>query len=100
MYTFYDVLHAIRTERNFDSIFWLQVTIGLIVDNLMTLLGRFLVCAATFFILTISSAGFLVVLPLVATPWSAWFGFNIIWGNYDSELISLSQILIISSYVI
>ena len=80
-YTFRDVYEAARTERNFDYVFWLSIVFTIIGSYVHPILGRFLVCAATFLISTIGLAGFLIVLPIVATPWTWWFNFNIVWGK-------------------
>ena len=80
-YTFRDVYEAARTERNFDYVFWLSVVFTIIGSYIHPILGLFLVCAATCLISTIGLAGFLIVLPIVATPWTWWFNFNIVWGK-------------------
>lgn len=80
-YTFRDVYEAARTERNFDYVFWLSVTFSILAEYANPILGRLLVTMATLLITVIGSAGFLIVLPTVADPWTAWFNFNILWGK-------------------
>ena len=53
----------------------------LIGEHIFKLLGRLLVIVASFLILTIGASGFLIVLPVVATPTTLWFNFNIFWGK-------------------
>ena len=84
-YTLTDVYNAARDERQFDYCFWLQITCMLIGEYIFKLLGRLLVIVASFLILTIGASGFLIVLPVVATPTTLWFNFNIVWGKLSGS---------------
>ena len=79
-YTFADIYHAAKTEINFDYVFWIDVLIILIWESLLKLIGKGLVCIAVLLIGFFASSGFFVILPQVASPYTTWFYFNIIWG--------------------
>ena len=85
-YTLSDVYRAAREETHFDYCFWLQVTLGICMEFCFLCVGRLLVILASLLITTISASGFVIVLPAVATPWTMWFNFNIIWGKLQLPL--------------
>jgi palmitoyltransferase len=96
-YTFRDVLNAAGTEKNFDYIFWFQIVCGILSDFWMPILGRLLVVVATFLISGISTAGFLIVLPVAAEPWKPWFNFNIVWGIYIVYNILFNYVTVVNT---
>ena len=85
-YTLSDVYRAAREETHFDYCFWLQVTLGICMEFCFLCVGRLLVILASLLITSISASGFVIVLPAVATPWTLWFNFNIIWGKLQLPL--------------
>lgn len=79
--TLSDLYNAARNDRNFDYCFWLQVFVTIIGELLFICVGRVLVFVASILICSIATSGFVIVLPVVARPWTLWFNFNIVWGK-------------------
>lgn len=91
-YTLSDVYHAARNDREFNYCFWLQIIVSIVAEFLFLCVGRALVIVASLLITSIAASGFVIVLPVVATPWTLWFNFNILWGKrvpYISVTVSL-----------
>ena len=79
--TFRDLYNAARNDRQFNYCFWFQVVVTIIGEFLFICVGRVLVSVATVLITSIAASGFVIVLPVVARPWTLWFNFNIVWGK-------------------
>ncbi len=60
-----------------------------------------MVCCAIALITSIALMGFIVVIPAVATPWSLWYAFNVIWGklvHLSLECITISFFILWSGF--
>ena len=77
-----DVYHAMKTEKNFNYSFWIEMTIQLLSEFLIRYLGILFVFIATILIVIVGVIGFFVVLPVVAKPFTIWFFFNVVWGLF------------------
>jgi hypothetical protein len=80
-YTLSDIYQAAKHDKQFDYCFWTQIICTIAGEFIFLQLGRLLVIVASILILTIAASGFLIVLPVVAKPWTLWFNFNIVWGE-------------------
>jgi hypothetical protein len=87
-YTLLDVWNAAKYEKNFNFAFWMHITLDIIVEQAIRTGGYCLICCAVALIVTISVFGFFVVVPAIASPWSLWFVFNIIWGEHVQPITS------------
>jgi hypothetical protein len=81
-HTLRDVIHAMRTERHFNSLYWSNVTLLICMDFVMDKLGILLVVFATGLIAFVAFLGLYVLLPLVAEPYGLFWWFNIPWGFF------------------
>lgn len=81
-YTLSDVWYAIRFHRNFQYAFWMDVLIGIIAESLLRYAGLFLSAMAILLISVIGYASFFIILPVVATPGSIWYAWNLVFGIY------------------
>jgi hypothetical protein len=80
-YQLSDVWNAARTERNFDYVFWGHITLNIIGESAIQMLGRLLVCFAVFLISSLIFTGFYFVLPNVTNPSGPWFYVHCLIGN-------------------
>lgn len=79
-YTLQDVWRALTTEVDFNYFFWMKVLIQIMCQSSLKYFSVVLVGIAIVLISFIAVIGFFIILPQIATPWSLWFNFNIIWG--------------------
>jgi len=70
-----------RTERKFNYVFWMEISLIIIFKSAVRCFSQCLVIAAVVLIASVAAAGFLVILPVIAQPWSPWFYFNLFWGE-------------------
>jgi hypothetical protein len=70
-YTFRDVYNAAATERNFDFVFWMHVSLDIIGEYAMYYASKLLVVIAACLILGLGFSGFAIIVPLISerTPW-------------------------------
>lgn len=69
-YTFRDVWNAMATERDFDYVFWIHITLDLLFDGGIRYFGYVLVVVAMFLVTMLGSSGVFIVLPKVSRPGS------------------------------
>lgn len=69
-YTFGDVWHAMASERDFDYVFWIHITLDLLFDRGIRYFGYVLVIVAMFLVTMLGSSGLFIVLPKVSRPGS------------------------------
>mmetsp|Transcript_28472 Transcript_28472/g.47830 ORF Transcript_28472/g.47830 Transcript_28472/m.47830 type:complete len:612 (+) Transcript_28472:41-1876(+) len=69
-YTFADVYHAAKYERNFNYVFWLHITLDILTESAFVCAGYALVALAISLIALISTLGMVVVLPAAYVPYS------------------------------
>lgn len=81
-YTLKDVWHAVRTEKQFDYVFWIDITLQILAYEGIKLGGFVLVFFALTFISMFSYLGIFYVIPEISTPGTAWSYFNYILGPF------------------
>ena len=80
-YTLSDVFNAANTERNFDYVFWMHVTLDILGESLLNSAGYCLVFLATSLIAVVTIISYVVVLPAIAVPGSFIFICHALWGK-------------------
>lgn len=76
--------HEMRTNREFDPVWWILKLLAAIVQILFGFLGYILILVAYTLICSIAASGFLITLPLIAPDQtSLWFIFNFLLGNFQ-----------------
>jgi palmitoyltransferase len=81
-YTLSDVWHALKTQQNFDYVFWIDITLQIMAYQGIKLGGFVLVLFAIIGITLFSYLGIFHVVPEISTPGSAWAYFNYIFGSF------------------
>ena len=75
--------HEMRTEREFDPVWWILKILVAVAQILFGFLGYILIFIAYTLIFLIAACGFLITLPIMAPEQtSLWFIFNILFGNF------------------
>ena len=77
-----DVWNAMRTERHFDSVYWMQVVILKMLDAVFRHAGIVLVSFATALIAFIAWIVLIKMLPRVAQLYSLWWTWNMTLGVF------------------
>jgi hypothetical protein len=80
-YTFSDIYHAAMNDKDFDYVFWVDVSIVLAFQYCFRGMGKLLVVCAIALIAFFGLSGFLIILPAVATFGTLWHAFNVVWGE-------------------
>jgi hypothetical protein len=91
--TWQDLLHAMQTERHFNYTYWTQVVISLVFRSLARVGGIVLVTFATFLILSIAALGFFYLLPIVSTPFTLFWYWNIVFGLFLLYALEFNYIM-------
>ncbi len=81
-YTFRDVYNAAATERSFDYVFWMHVSLDIIGDNLIIIASKLLVVIAIFLILGLGYSGFLVIVPLISEQTPHMYYIHMVIGGF------------------
>lgn len=80
-YQLRDVWNAMATEESFDYVFWIHITLDILIDNGIRYFGYVLVVMAVILITFLGLSGLGIVLPKVATPGSLSFYFQFVVGK-------------------
>ena len=87
-YEFKDVWHALKHDKNFDYVFWIDILLQILAFRSVRLLGYAMVAVAYVLITIFCVTGMLVVIPEVSAPNSIWRYFNYLFGMvYYTSLI-------------
>lgn len=90
-YTLSDVYHAAKTERHFNYVFWMHITLDILGAAVMKYAGYSLVVVAVGLVAIISILGFFVVLPTLFEPWSYAIIGHTLWGTiYMVQIATLT----------
>lgn len=81
-YTFVDVWHALKTQQNFDYVFWIDISLQILAFEGLKLGGFILVFMAILLITLFSYIGIFHVVPEIAAPGTAWSYFNYSFGSF------------------
>ena len=76
------LVREIRFSRESNYISWAGRFTKILTDIMMRHGGILLACLATFLISVIAFLGFFVLLPIVSTPYTLWWGWNIGFGTF------------------
>jgi len=77
-----DVFHAMKTEVVFDWTFWIDQTIQILAKRFVRHFGGVMVAVALGLMVTIGLASFTILLPVVSTPFSAYWWWNLTCGLF------------------
>ncbi len=92
---FGDVWKAMKTEKHFNHGYWLQVSLSLLVHQFMRNFGIVLVAFATVLISCIAYAGFFILLPIVAQPYTIIYCWHIICGIFLLYAVYFSYVMVV-----
>jgi uncharacterized protein YhhL (DUF1145 family) len=84
-YQLSDVWNAIKTERQFDYVFWGHITLNLLLEHAYRLFGRILVVCAVVLIFSLVGTGYFVVLPSAYPSFGIRFYFHAIFGIFHLQ---------------
>lgn len=88
-----DLIHSMRTSRRSNYISWLVTFVKLMTNIIARKGGIVLATFASFVILTVAFLGFFVLLPVVSTPYTLWWAWNIVFGLFLLYSILFSYVM-------
>lgn len=73
-YELRDVWNAMSTTSNFDYVFWMHITLDILIDNGVRYFGYMLVTMAYILITVLGFSGLFIVLPRMSSPGILFYG--------------------------
>ena len=87
------LVKEIRTSRETNYTLWFTRFLTIGTNIMMRQGGVLLATLATFLISSIAFLGFFILLPIVSTPWTLWWAWNVVFGLFLLYSILFSYLM-------